>query len=72
MLLLGNDDGNFSLVGVIGTIDRPTDVFPNSGLITVRRGIGVSSTMNDVSNRPRGPAAAHNPVSWESLDARAH
>jgi hypothetical protein len=72
MLLLGNDDGNFSLVGVIGTMDRPTDVFPNSGLITVRRGIGVSSTMNVVSDRPRIPVAVHNPVSWESLAARAH
>jgi Macroglobulin domain MG4 len=72
MLLLGNDDGNFSLVGVIGTIDRATDVFPNTGETTVRRGISVSSTMNDVSGRPRGPAATHNPVRWESLAVRAH
>jgi hypothetical protein len=36
MSLLGNDDGNFSFVGVLGTVDRPTDVFPNSGLATVR------------------------------------
>jgi hypothetical protein len=72
MSLLGNDDGNFSFVGVIGTMDRATDVFPNTGEMAVRRGIGVSSTMNVVSDRPRGPAAAHNPVSWESLAARAH
>ena len=53
MLLLGNDDGNFTIVGVIGTIDRPTDVFPNSGQTTVRRGIGVSSTMNvEVTGSP--------------------
>jgi hypothetical protein len=44
MLLLGNDDGNFSMVGVIGTVDRPTDLFPNSGLTTARHTIGVSST----------------------------
>ncbi len=44
MLLLGYDDGNFSMVGVIGTVDRATDVFPNSGLTTARHSIGVSST----------------------------
>ena len=54
MSLLGNDDGNFTIAGVIGTIDRPTDVFPNSGQATVRRGIGASSTMNVVSDRPQG------------------
>jgi hypothetical protein len=37
MSLLGNDDGNFSFVGLIGTIDRATDLFPNHGLATVRR-----------------------------------
>lgn len=36
MGLLGNDDGNFSIVGVLGTMDRATDVFPNSGQTTVR------------------------------------
>lgn len=41
MSLFGNDDGNFSLVGVIGTMDRATDLFPNSGLTTVRRSIAV-------------------------------
>lgn len=72
MSLLGNDDGNFTIVGVIGTIDRPTDVFPNSGQTTVRRGIGVSSAMNVVSDRPQGPTPAHTTVSWRSLAGRAH
>ncbi len=36
ILVLGNDDGNFTVVGVIGTIERPTDVIPNSGASTVR------------------------------------
>lgn len=45
MSMLGNDDGNFSFAGVIGTIDRATDIFPNTGEATVRRGIGVSSTI---------------------------
>jgi len=58
MSLLGNDDGNFTIAGVIGTIDRPTDIFPNSGQTTVRRGISVSSTMNVVSDRPQGPIPA--------------
>jgi len=72
MSLLGNDDGNFTIAGVIGTIDRPTDIFPNSGQVTVRRGIGVSSTMNVVSDRPQGPTPAHTTVSWKSLAERAH
>ena len=48
MLLLGNDDGNFSIAGVFGTFDRAndtswaTDIFPNSGLV-VSRPLGVSS-----------------------------
>ena len=37
MNLLANDDGNFGIVGVVGTNDRPTDVFPNSGAGLVRR-----------------------------------
>jgi hypothetical protein len=41
MSALGSDDGNFGLVGVIGTSDRPTDVFPNSGQTTARRSVGV-------------------------------
>ncbi len=36
MSLLGNDDGNFSFVGVIGPLDKTSDVFPNGGLTTVR------------------------------------
>lgn len=37
MSALGNDDGSFSFVGAIGTLDRLTDVFPNSGQVSVRR-----------------------------------
>jgi hypothetical protein len=36
MRLLGNDDGNFSIVGTLGLIDRATDVLPNSEAIIVR------------------------------------
>jgi hypothetical protein len=45
MSLLGNDEGNFSFVGVIGTVDRPTDAFPNTGNGTVRRSVGVSPSV---------------------------
>jgi hypothetical protein len=38
--VLGNDDGNMSLTAVFGTFDRPTDVFPNSGVALARVGAG--------------------------------
>ncbi len=50
MSLFFNDDGNFSIVGVIGTRDRPTDIFPNAGQTAVRRGIGIASTMSATSD----------------------
>ena len=37
---LGNDDGRFALVGLLGTVDRPTDYFPNSGAVLARPGGG--------------------------------
>jgi hypothetical protein len=37
MSFLGSDDGNFGWVGVVGNMDRPTDVVPNSGPSLVRR-----------------------------------
>jgi hypothetical protein len=36
MSLLGDDDGNFSIVGTIGLIDRATDVIPNTGGTVIR------------------------------------
>ena len=42
MQMLGNDDGNFGMVGVIGTPDRPTDLFPNTGSTAVRPTEGVA------------------------------
>lgn len=47
MSQLGNDDGSFDMVGVVGTLDRPTDVVPNTGGISVRRSIGTSSLLGD-------------------------
>lgn len=67
---LGNDDGNFTIVGVIGTIDRPTDIFPNSGQTTVRRGIGISSTANVIGREVGNPVATPGSVSWTALAGR--
>ncbi len=38
LLALGNDDGRFAMVGLLGTVDRPTDYFPNSGAVLARPG----------------------------------
>jgi len=43
MSRLSNDDGNFSLAGVVGNTERPTDIFPNTGQGLVRRG-NISAT----------------------------
>ena len=53
MARVGGDDGNFSIGGVIGTRDRPTDIFPNSGTTTVRRGFGVAATGNILTDAGR-------------------
>jgi len=41
---LGGDDGNMTITGVVGTADRPTDIFPNTSVI--------------VSHAPTGPMVA--------------
>jgi hypothetical protein len=40
MSLLGSDTGEFSIVGVVGLIDRATDIVPNTGGFLVRPGGG--------------------------------
>jgi len=62
MSKLANDDGNFSIVGVFGTIERPTDLIPNSGQTQVRRGLlfGASSAnvvIGDAARPNRAPAS---------------
>ncbi|HEX2722459.1 MAG TPA: hypothetical protein VHM24_06040 [Gemmatimonadaceae bacterium] len=72
MSALGNDDGNFSLAGVIGTNDRPTDVFPNTGQTAVRRGIGVVSTIHvGASALPPDLNSAAASASWKAMRSRA-
>ena len=53
MASVGSDDGNFSIGGVIGTRDRPTDIFPNAGQTAVRRDFGIASTENVVTDAGR-------------------
>ena len=36
MQFFGSDDGNFSMVGVLGLIDRATDIVPNTGGLAIR------------------------------------
>jgi len=45
MSRLSLDDGNFSIVGIIGNTERPTDLVPNTGQTQIRRGLlfGASS-----------------------------
>lgn len=40
---LGGDDGNFKFAAIFGTVDRPTDIAPNSGSYLARRPAGVRS-----------------------------
>jgi hypothetical protein len=62
MSALGSDDGNFGVVGVIGTFDRATDVFPNSGQTTARRSLGaVEGRLEHVSPRSAFPVMAAAP-----------
>jgi hypothetical protein len=63
MSMLGNDEGNFSFVGVIGTVDRPTDVFPNAGNGTVRRSVGISPSVLGAKVVP-SPVSARIPIPW--------
>jgi hypothetical protein len=64
MSMLGNDEGNFSFVGVIGTVDRPTDFFPNSGNGTVRRSISIPPVQARIAS---SPLSAGRLAGWPSL-----
>lgn len=60
MNLFGNDDGNYSLVTIVGTSDRPTDVAPNGGAILARIGASAPAPLTRTS-RP-SHAVAHDRV----------
>ena len=48
MRKLGNDDGNFTVVGVIGTFERATDFFPNAGQTQIRRSLVTAGSSRSV------------------------
>jgi len=53
MSALGGDDGNFDVVGIVGVLERPTDVVPNAGSVAVRRsGSLVQTSRHQVERRP--------------------
>lgn len=54
MQALGNDDGRFAVVGAVGTLDRPTDVFPNASLFSVRPSASVARP-TPAPSAPREP-----------------
>jgi hypothetical protein len=64
MSAIGRDDGNFGVVTVLGTLDRATDVAPNSGQLTSRRsvlsgGLGLADRLSDSH-----PALATHRLRW--------
>ena len=64
--VLGNDDGNMSLTAVFGTPDRPTDIFPNSGIALARVG-GVAIPLpagKPALPLPRAGAVARQWLAW--------
>jgi hypothetical protein len=53
MSALGGDDGNFDVVGIVGVLERPTDVVPNSGFVAVHRsGSLVQASRHQAGRRP--------------------
>jgi hypothetical protein len=62
MFAFGNDDGNFTMVGVIGTLDRPTDLFPNTGSNPVRPTVDVVTAQRAFS--PKAGSVLEPRVSW--------
>lgn len=66
MSFLGSDDGNFGWVGVVGNVDRPTDVFPNSGASLVRRASTSSAVLERLGTAV--PALSSGQLSrWRTL-----
>ena len=57
MQALGNDDGRFAVVGAVGTLDRPTDVFPNASLFSVRPIASIAGWPLAVGLPTRAPSA---------------
>ena len=63
---LGGDDGNMTITTIIGTVDRPTDIAPNSGVILARPAAGavVANAVSGVDAAPGQKARPRRSVSW--------
>jgi hypothetical protein len=77
MSALGGDDGNFGVVGVIGTFDRATDVFPNSGQTTARRSLRAADetfqkTLPQPALAPTTPVSIRLQKIWQGRSASGH
>ena len=70
MRLLGNDDGNFTVASVIGTMDRATDVIPNTGWILARHGTSVAAATRVARDGARGVRSTPAAPSWGSPSGR--
>jgi hypothetical protein len=67
MSALGGDDGNFDVVGIVGVLERPTDVVPNSGSVSVRRtGSLVQAMRHQFALRPQARRR------WSAADPLLH
>ncbi|MBA3671945.1 MAG: hypothetical protein H0W68_07975 [Gemmatimonadaceae bacterium] len=66
---LGNDDGRFALVGVIGTQDRPTDFFPNSGSTVVHLNGSLAALPSPIApaRLPANPFVSERLAGWPTL-----
>jgi hypothetical protein len=65
---IGGDDGNLTITSVVGTVDRPTDVAPNSGVILTRPPMGpvVANAISNVDSAAstRATHRARRPAQW--------
>ena len=66
MSKLANDDGNFTVVGVVGPTERPTDIFPNSGQTQIRRSVVSSSYSSNFLSDRALLSAATTPRFWNT------
>lgn len=63
---LGGDNGNLSLTSVIGTLDRPTDIAPNSGVILARQPAGAIVASDRTPAARAAPKPATGKRSYEA------
>ncbi len=68
MSRLSSDDGNFSIVGVVGNSLRPTDIFPNTGHGLSRRGNIISNSTMVTAHKSLLSRSPHGMLRWGADD----